>query len=73
MPEDLLELAVEAFDTPPRDQETIDAEVLSVNVDGFEGPLDLLLTLARTQRMSTSSSTKCQRTLLTRSFTNLSY
>lgn len=40
-----------AFDTPPRDQDAIDAETLLVNVDGFEGPLDLLLTLARTQKV----------------------
>ncbi|MEM9045575.1 MAG: ScpA family protein [Pseudomonadota bacterium] len=51
MSEDLLELPVEAFDAPPRDQEAIDAEVLSINVDGYEGPLDLLLTLARTQKV----------------------
>lgn len=51
MPEDLLELAVEAFDAPPRDEDAIAAEILSVNVDGFEGPLDLLLTLARTQKV----------------------
>ncbi len=29
----------------------IDAEALVVDVDGFEGPLDLLLTLARTQKV----------------------
>ena len=45
-----------AFDTPPvdapvRDQEAIDAESLQVTVDGYEGPLDLLLTLARTQKV----------------------
>ncbi|MEM7508529.1 MAG: ScpA family protein [Pseudomonadota bacterium] len=51
MSDDLLELAVEAFDTPPRDVETIASEVLSVNVEGFEGPLDLLLTMARTQKV----------------------
>ena len=39
------------FDTLPRDAATIEAETLSVAVDGFEGPLDLLLTLARTQRV----------------------
>ncbi|MEM8790754.1 MAG: ScpA family protein [Pseudomonadota bacterium] len=51
MPDDLLELAPEAFDAPPRDAEALEAEILSVNVDGFEGPLDLLLTLARTQKV----------------------
>ena len=39
------------FDTLPRDAAAIDAETLLVAVDGFEGPLDLLLTLARTQRV----------------------
>jgi len=33
---------------PPRDQV---AEALIVDVDGFEGPLDLLLTLSRTQKV----------------------
>ncbi|MEM7056706.1 MAG: ScpA family protein [Pseudomonadota bacterium] len=41
----------EPFDTPPRDQAAIDAETLLVEVDGFEGPLDLLLVLARTQKV----------------------
>ncbi|MEM6662314.1 MAG: ScpA family protein [Pseudomonadota bacterium] len=41
----------EPFDTPPRDLETIENESLQVAVDGFEGPLDLLLTLARTQKV----------------------
>jgi segregation and condensation protein A len=39
------------FDTLPRDAAAIEAETLLVAVDGFEGPLDLLLTLARTQRV----------------------
>jgi segregation and condensation protein A len=39
------------FDTMPRDAAAIEAETLLVAVDGFEGPLDLLLTLARTQRV----------------------
>jgi segregation and condensation protein A len=56
MPEALIEIEAEAFDTPPRDlatrdQAAIDAETLNVNVGGFEGPLDLLLTLARTQKV----------------------
>jgi segregation and condensation protein A len=51
MPEGLLALEVEPFDTPPRDAVAPEADVLSVNVDGFEGPLDLLLTLARTQKV----------------------
>ena len=44
----------DAFDTPPRDQAAIDAETLLVEVDGYEGPLDLLLTLARTQKVDLS-------------------
>lgn len=56
MPELALIIETEPFDTPPRDsgprdQAAIEAETLSVNVDGFEGPLDLLLTLARTQKV----------------------
>lgn len=39
------------FDTLPRDAAAIEAETLLVAVDGFEGPLDLLLMLARTQRV----------------------
>jgi segregation and condensation protein A len=59
MPEALIEIEAEAFDTPPRDlalrdQAAIDAETLNVNVGGFEGPLDLLLTLARTQKVDLS-------------------
>ncbi|HUF88247.1 MAG TPA: ScpA family protein [Thermohalobaculum sp.] len=49
MPEGIVD--IEAFDTPPRDAGTIEAETLNVNVDGFEGPLDLLLTLARAQKV----------------------
>ena len=51
MPEDVLDVEAQPFDTPPRDQTEIEAEMLSVNVDGFEGPLDLLLMLARTQKV----------------------
>lgn len=39
------------FDTMPRDAAAIAAEQLVVNVDGYEGPLDLLLTMARTQKV----------------------
>jgi len=38
------------FDAPPRDAEAMN-ESLEVSVDGYEGPLDLLLTLARTQKV----------------------
>jgi hypothetical protein len=51
MPEGTLDLETQPFDTPPRDQVEIAAETLSVSVDGFEGPLDLLLMLARTQKV----------------------
>ena len=51
MPEAVLDLETLPFDTPPRDQTAVEAEMLNVNVDGFEGPLDLLLTLARTQKV----------------------
>ncbi|HET7409834.1 MAG TPA: segregation/condensation protein A, partial [Paracoccaceae bacterium] len=42
---------LEPFDTSPRDRAEIEAEQLLVAVDGYEGPLDLLLTLARTQKV----------------------
>jgi segregation and condensation protein A len=56
MPEGLIAIEAEAFDTPPRDrpvrdQDAIEAEILNVSVGGFEGPLDLLLMLARTQKV----------------------
>ncbi len=51
MPEGMFDAEALAFDTPPRDRAALEAETLNVNVDGFEGPLDLLLTLARTQKV----------------------
>lgn len=51
MPEGVLDIETLPFDTPPRDQTAVEAEMLNVNVDGFEGPLDLLLMLARTQKV----------------------
>lgn len=56
MPEGILDIEtppfdMAPFDTPPRDQAAVEAETLNVNVDGFEGPLDLLLMLARTQKV----------------------
>ena len=51
MPEVALDIEALPFDTPPRDQAAVEAETLNVNVDGFEGPLDLLLMLARTQKV----------------------
>jgi segregation and condensation protein A len=56
MPEGVVTVETEPFDTPPfdtppRDAAAAEPDILSVNVDGFEGPLDLLLTLARTQKV----------------------
>ena len=51
MPEATLEFETQPFDTPPRDAVEVKADSLSVSVDGFEGPLDLLLMLARTQKV----------------------
>jgi len=39
------------FDSPPPLAERRAAEALIVDVDGFEGPLDLLLTLSRSQKV----------------------
>ncbi|MCL5778547.1 segregation/condensation protein A [Limibaculum sp. FT325] len=52
MPDDIFDLdALAAFEGAPRDSAAIEAETLVVDVDGFEGPLDLLLTLARAQKV----------------------
>ena len=42
-----------AWDQPERiaPEDRLAAEALIVDVDGFEGPLDLLLTLSRTQKV----------------------
>lgn len=50
MPDDGLQQLVEQ-DAPLSVAERMDAEALLVDVDGFEGPLDLLLVLARTQKV----------------------
>ena len=39
------------FENQERTPEVISAEAFVVDVDGFEGPLDMLLTLARTQKV----------------------
>ncbi|MCU0828164.1 MAG: segregation/condensation protein A [Tabrizicola sp.] len=46
-------MAEEAWDQPERisPEDRLAAEALIVDVDGFEGPLDLLLTLGRTQKV----------------------
>jgi len=38
-------------EAPPRDAEAIAAEVLTVDLGGFEGPLDMLLAMARAQKV----------------------
>ena len=43
---------IDAFESPVRDG--VDADVLTLELDGWEGPLDLLLTLARGQRVDLS-------------------
>ena len=40
-----------SFDLQPEVDERISAEALIIDVDGYEGPLDLLLTLSRTQKV----------------------
>ena len=40
-----------SFDLQPEVAERISAEALIIDVDGYEGPLDLLLTLSRTQKV----------------------
>lgn len=44
------DLDFEAFDAPDR-EDAGDDERLTIDIDGWEGPLDLLLTLARTQKV----------------------
>ena len=46
-------MADEVWDQPERisPEDRLAAEALIVDVDGFEGPLDLLLTLSRTQKV----------------------
>ena len=43
--------ADEAFDAPVRGAAATDIDALIVNLDGYAGPLDVLLELARTQRV----------------------
>jgi len=54
MPEDIAPDAASGFAAghgSARDAATIAAEAFIVDVDGYEGPLDMLLTLARTQKV----------------------
>lgn len=43
--------SIEAWEAPTPDTAPLASEALRVDVDGFEGPLDLLLALARTQKL----------------------
>lgn len=51
MPEDFPQSPIEAARIVPRDAAAIEAEAFVVDIDGFEGPLDMLLALARTQKV----------------------
>ena len=42
---------VDDFDAPARADADADIDALIVNIDGYEGPLDVLLDLARTQKV----------------------
>jgi segregation and condensation protein A len=43
--------AIEAWEAPTADTAPLASEALRIDVEGFEGPLDLLLALARTQKV----------------------
>ena len=43
--------AIDAWEVPTPDTAPLPSEALAVDVDGFAGPLDLLLALARTQKV----------------------
>lgn len=43
--------AIEAWEAPSPDTAPLASEALLIDVDGFEGPLDILLALARTQKV----------------------
>lgn len=51
MPEDIPGRDLPAAGAPERDAAAIEAETFLVDIDGFEGPLDMLLALARTQKV----------------------
>ncbi|MCB1506848.1 MAG: segregation/condensation protein A [Hyphomicrobiaceae bacterium] len=51
LPDSGSEAATTAWDEPDQDALGADGEALVVDVEGFEGPLDLLLALARTQKV----------------------
>jgi segregation and condensation protein A len=43
--------AIEAWEAPSPDTAPLPSEALQIDIEGFEGPLDLLLALARTQKV----------------------
>lgn len=51
MAEDEPHQAVEAWQAPGPDEAASEADALRIDIQGFEGPLDLLLALARTQKV----------------------
>lgn len=51
MPDDLPGLDAFPLDSPERDDAALAAETFLVDLDGYEGPLDMLLALARTQKV----------------------
>ena len=51
MTEDEPQQAVEAWQAPGPDDAASEADALRIDIQGFEGPLDLLLALARTQKV----------------------
>ena len=50
-PEDLTAAAVEAWEAPRPEDAPSEREALVIDVDGFEGPLDMLLAMARLQKV----------------------
>ena len=51
MADDDHQQAIEAWTPPDAEDAASEAEALVVDIEGFEGPLDLLLALARTQKV----------------------
>ena len=61
---------LEAWDSGDRVEARLQAEALIVDVDGFEGPLDLLLTLSRSQKVDLRRISVLQLVEQYRSFVN---
>ncbi len=51
MSEDEPQQPIEAWQSPGPDEAAFGADALRIDIEGFEGPLDLLLALARTQKV----------------------